>query len=60
MNFLRQVRLAGVHRNLEQGGGPGVVAEVAMSWGFNHLGRFSADYRRSFGESPSDTLRRIK
>lgn len=60
MNFLRQVRLAGVRRDLEQGGAPGVVAEVAMRWGFNHLGRFSADYRRSFGESPSDTLRRIK
>lgn len=60
MNFLRQVRLAGVRKDLEQGRAPGVVAEVALRWGFNHLGRFSADYRRSFGESPSDTLRRIK
>jgi AraC-like DNA-binding protein len=60
MNFLRQVRLAGVRSDLEQGGAPGVVAEAALRWGFNHLSRFAADYRRSFGESPSDTLRRIK
>jgi AraC-like DNA-binding protein len=34
------------------------VAGVAMRWGFAHLGRFSADYRERFGESPSETLRR--
>lgn len=33
------------------------VARIATSWGFNHLGRFSQDYRRRFGESPSVTLR---
>lgn len=60
MNFLRLVRMAGVRGDLEQGGAPGVVAETAMRWGFSHLGRFSVDYRRAFGESPSDTLRRIK
>ena len=25
-----------------------------------HLGRFAVDYRRRFGESPSETLRRRK
>lgn len=34
------------------------VAAVAIAHGFGHVGRFAADYRRSFGESPSDTLRR--
>ena len=34
------------------------VTEIAMRWGFSHLGRFSVEYRRRFGESPSDTLRR--
>ena len=33
------------------------VTDVAMRWGFTHLGRFAADYKRWFGESPSDTLR---
>lgn len=34
------------------------VTEVAERWGFHHLGNFSALYRRRFGESPSETLRR--
>ena len=58
MNFLRQVRMAGVHSDLQQGRVPGGVSEIALAWGFSHLGRFSADYRRCFGESPSETLRR--
>lgn len=33
------------------------VTSVASRWGFGHLGRFSIDYRRRFGEAPSDTLR---
>ncbi|MBR0555663.1 AraC family transcriptional regulator [Ciceribacter sp. L1K23] len=32
------------------------VTEVAMHFGFLHLGRFAADYRKLFGESPSSTL----
>jgi AraC-like DNA-binding protein len=34
------------------------VTEIAERWGFGHLGNFSVIYRRRFGESPSDTLRR--
>ena len=34
------------------------VTDVAMNWGFYHLGRFSHEYRRLFGENPSETLRR--
>ena len=33
------------------------VTEIATRWGINHLGRFAADYRARFGESPSQTLR---
>lgn len=33
------------------------VTDVAMRWGFVHLGRFAADYRRWFGESPLQTLK---
>jgi len=36
------------------------VAEVAVSCGFEHLGRFSLGYRKRFGESPKDTLRRAR
>ncbi len=33
------------------------VADIAARWGVAHLGRFSAAYRRRFGELPSETLR---
>lgn len=32
------------------------VTEVAMRLGFLHLGRFSTDHRKLFGEAPSETL----
>ena len=38
----------------------GTVSEVAHGMGFWHLGRFAAEYRRLFGELPSDTLRRAR
>ncbi len=31
------------------------VTDVAMKWGFSHLGRFSGIYRDTFGELPSHT-----
>ncbi|UCG61547.1 MAG: helix-turn-helix domain-containing protein [Candidatus Zixiibacteriota bacterium] len=34
------------------------IADVANHWGFWHMGQFSADYRRLFGELPLETLRR--
>ncbi|OMI10938.1 hypothetical protein BSN85_14115 [Bradyrhizobium brasilense] len=32
------------------------VTHVATAWGFSELGRFSVEYRKAFGESPSQTL----
>jgi AraC family ethanolamine operon transcriptional activator len=29
----------------------------ANNWGFWHMDRFAADYRRQFGELPSETRR---
>ena len=36
----------------------GTVAEAATAHGYEHLGRFSVEYRRQFGEPPSATLKR--
>lgn len=58
MNFLLRVRLEGVRTDLVADQGWRSISDVALAWGFNHLGRFATAYRRHFGESPSDTRRR--
>lgn len=61
MQFLREARLAGVRADLLAGDpGTTTVAEVARSWCFQHLGRFSGYYAEAFGETPSETLREAR
>ncbi|MBN9742698.1 AraC family transcriptional regulator [Amycolatopsis sp. A1MSW2902] len=55
--YVRQVRLDRAHRELTAGTG-GSVTEVAARWGFFHLSRFAAQYRRRFGVLPSETARK--
>lgn len=60
MAYLRGVRLAGARRDLlaaDPSDGTTVTA-VAAHWGFLHQGRFGVTYRRAYGESPGQTLRR--
>lgn len=38
----------------------GLITRVAIDSGFWHMGRFSASYRRLFGERPIDTLQRSR
>ncbi|WP_274610414.1 AraC family transcriptional regulator [Pseudomonas fluorescens] len=58
-NYIRQKRLERIHACLSD---PTCnvrnITEVAMDYGFLHLGRFSDSYRKQFGELPSDTLKR--
>lgn len=60
--YIRDRRLDAVRRALlEAIPGEGVtVTEVAVRWGFSHLGNFSMVYRQRFGESPSTTLRGVR
>ncbi len=57
MAFVYQRRLDACYKHLH-GSEPGTttVTRVAMSHGFEHLGRFSIAYKDTFGESPSETL----
>lgn len=59
MSYLKKLRLNRVRRILRDAA-PGelTVSECAYLAGFAHLGRFSAEYRKHFGELPSETLRR--
>jgi transcriptional regulator GlxA family with amidase domain len=58
MEFLKRSRLRRTREQLLAASAGTTVREVALRWGFSHLGRFSADYQQTFGESPSQTLRR--
>jgi AraC-like DNA-binding protein len=60
MEYLRQARFAKVRQALRRCGDQGTVSDIAMSWGFTHLGRFSLEYRKRYGEPPSETLRRSR
>lgn len=60
MGFVHAVRMHHARQHLLASAGKPSHAKVtmtAMEHGFDHLGRFSGQYARQFGESPSDTLR---
>ncbi|HEY8357787.1 MAG TPA: AraC family transcriptional regulator [Ramlibacter sp.] len=56
MAFLRDRRLEAVHLQLRSAAPGATVTEVALRFGFCHLGRFASSYARKFGEAPSATL----
>jgi AraC-like DNA-binding protein len=60
MQYMRAARLERVHAALREGDLRWTVSDIAMTWGFNHTGRFSAAYRRRFGERPSQTRKRSR
>jgi len=59
-DYLKTVRLDAAHRELFAARPSQTsVTDVGLGHGFGHLGRFSLDFRERFGESPSETLRRV-
>jgi len=58
--YLQQLRLSEVRRALSSASEASNITEVATRFGFRELGRFSAQYRETFGESPSETKRRAR
>lgn len=57
--YLREFRLNRARRELhETDPSTTTIIAVANRWGFWHMGQFAADYRRLFGERPSETLAR--
>ena len=56
--YLKARSLSGVHRDLLRAAPGAQVVDIANQWGFWHMGQFAGDYRRHFGELPSETLSR--
>lgn len=60
MQYLRNIRFDRVRKSLLAAEPGASITKIAMEVGFAHMGRFAVEYRRRFGESPSDTLRKRK
>lgn len=57
--YVNICRLNMVRREMECGR-VASITDAATRWGFWHMGQFSADYKRFFGELPSQTLSRSR
>ncbi|WP_271410542.1 AraC family transcriptional regulator [Pseudomonas sp. Q1-7] len=55
MRYVKEVRLQRVREALLDPEQTASITEIASRWGFAHLGQFAADYRKAYGERPSDT-----
>lgn len=60
MQYLRQIRLDRVREDLLNATVPVSISEIALRWGFMHQGRFSQEYKQRFGETPSQSLQRLR
>ncbi len=59
-SFLLALRLNGMRRELKNADTiSSTVTDLATRWGFWHMSQFAVDYRRFFGELPSETMKRL-
>ncbi|PSL16096.1 AraC-like DNA-binding protein [Marinobacterium halophilum] len=58
--YLKRIRMDGVRTDIIKSLGGESISTLALSWGFNHLGRFSTEYKKMFGETPSETQAQAK
>jgi AraC-like DNA-binding protein len=56
--MLRDISFERARRELLQGSRSAKVMDISLRSGFPHSGRFSVEYRRRYGETPSQTLKR--
>jgi AraC-like DNA-binding protein len=58
ITYLKILRLHAAHRRLRSSNGNVRIFDVAAALGFWHMGHFSADYKRLFGVTASETAGR--
>ena len=58
--YVKYLRLARLRRDLQHPpcGERQTIIELASVYGFWHMGQLAADYRKVYGELPSDTMKR--
>lgn len=56
MAFVKKLRLQGLRRDLRDASSHTTVLNLALRWGFWHMGHLGRDYGSMFGETPSETL----
>ena len=54
--YLNRRRLSAVRADILRCPPGTLVTEIANRWGFWHMGQFASDYRKLFGELPSQTM----
>src|SRR5262245_26516659 len=57
LGWVRRMRLSLARQRLLHGRDEPTVTGIALASGFNQLGRFAEQYRKRFGELPSQTLK---
>ena len=57
--YVQAHRMHAVRRRLKSLASTVCVSDIANHFGFWHMGQFAGDYRRQFGELPSETVRRL-
>ena len=60
MEYVKSRKLLKIRELLNQPDGGHSITELALQFGFNHLGHFAASYKQRFGELPSKTVRGIQ
>ncbi len=57
--YLKALRLNHFRRDLLKANPAKIkVSDVANHWGFWHMGQMASDYKKMFGELPSDTIKK--
>lgn len=60
LGWVRRTRLARARQQLLASGGEANITDIANANGFTELGRFAGQYRKQFGELPSQTLKAVR
>jgi AraC-like DNA-binding protein len=59
--YQQYIRLNGIRDTILNVKDPHItLSEIAARYNYFHLGHFSTEYKKFFGESPSDTLRKVQ